>query len=100
MTVDVYYTDNGSKHLCGQQDISVIVNSDEIKADRSKTFNIIKRVGLTVFNVVLWALVIWFAFVALRQLIIIEDRRRKRKRRKEIMAKRQKRYQSRGRYDK
>ena len=91
VTVDVYYEQNGEKHHCGQQDISVIVNSDEIQADRGKTVNLIKRVALTVFNVLLWLLVIWFSFVALRQLVIIENRRRiKERKRRQAMAKRRK----------
>ena len=99
VTVDVCYTMDGEKYKCGQQELSVIVNSDKIKADRSKTINAVKRVGLTVFNILLWVLVVWFAFVALRQLVIIENRRRNKKRRRELMAKRQKRYHDSGRYE-
>lgn len=90
ITVDVYFEQGGEKHHCGQQDISVIVNSGEIQADRSKTINMIKRVALTIFNVLLWLLVIWFSFVALRQVIIIENRRRIRKRKRhQVMERRQ-----------
>ena len=98
ITAEAYYTLDGERYLCGEQEISVIVNSDKIKADRSKTVNAVKRVGLTVFNVLLWGLVAYFAFVALRQLIIIEDRRRKRKRRKEVMAKRRREHRTSDRY--
>lgn len=92
VTAEVYFTRDGKEHICGQQDISVIVNSDKIKADRSKTINAVKRMGLIIFNVLLWALVVWFVFVALRQLVIIENRRRRKKRRREAVAKRRKRY--------
>ena len=91
VTVETYYTNNGEKYKCGQQDISVIVNSDEIQADRSLAVNKVKRTGLTIFNILLWLLVARFAFVALRQLIIIENRRRIReKRRREYIARKQK----------
>ncbi len=100
LTVEAYYSKDGGKYKCGQQDISVIVNSDEIKADRTKQLNIIKRVGLTIFNVLLWGLVIWCVFIALRQLVIIENRRRNRKRRKELRAKGQRVYRNSDRYNK
>ena len=91
VTVEACYTNNGEKYKCGQQDISVIVNSDEIQADRSLALNKAKRTGLTIFNILLWLLVARFAFVALRQLVIIENRRRLReKRRREYMAKKRK----------
>ena len=91
VTVNVYFTSGGEEVKCGQQDISVIVNSGEIQAGRSKTVNAIKRTGLFIFNTLLWILVAWFAFVALRQLVIIENRRRIRERkRQQALAKKRK----------
>ena len=99
VTVEAFFEADGEKQLCGQQDVSVIVNSDKIKADRSKTVNAVKRVGLTVFNILLWGLVVWCVFIALRQVVIMENRRRNRKRRKEIMEKRKRLYLDGDRYD-
>ena len=99
VTVEAFFEADGEKQLCGQQDVSVIVKSDRIKADRSKTVNAVKRVGLTVFNILLWGLVIWCVFIALRQVVIMENRRRNRKRRKEIMEKRKRLYRDGDRYD-
>ena len=99
VTVEAFFEADGEKQLCGQQDVSVIVKSDRIKADRSKTVNAVKRVGLTVFNILLWGLVVWCVFIALRQVVIMENRRRNRKRRKEIMEKRKRLYRDGDRYD-
>ncbi len=90
VNVTFMYSHNGAKIPCGKQVATILLAT----AEEEKGFDIMvfaSKAGFILLNIFLWGIIAILAFIALKQLVIIENRRRIRKRKQEQMkARRQK----------
>ena len=87
--LEIYYTEDGAHITCGTHDFSVMLGETMIST-QPKEMPFLLKAGLALLYAALGLLVLRFAYLVMRQMIIIENRRRIRKRRREqIMAKMQ-----------
>lgn len=90
--VEARYTDNGSSYYCGDTTVSLLLVKEEEKG--FDFAGLVQKIVLIVLSVILWGIIALLVFIALKQLVIIENRRRNRKKRQaQLRAKRQKELQ-------
>ena len=78
VAINLYYKDNGSSYLCGKSAVSVLFVSEEEKGFDFSA--LVQKIVLIILVAILWIIIALLVFVALKQVIIIENRRRIRKR--------------------
>lgn len=88
--VELFYTLDGSSYSCGKGEVSLLLTEEP----QEKGFDLAafaQKALLAVLVIFLWFVIGLLAFIALKQVIILENRRRIRKRKQaQLRAKRQK----------
>ena len=98
--VTFMYSSNGAKIPCGKQVVTILLAT----AEEEKGFDIMAfaaKAGFVILNIFLWGIIAILSYIALKQVVILENRRRIRKRKREQLgAKRQNEQQKRTVYRK
>lgn len=88
--VQFMYSQNGGKIPCGKETVTLLL-ATAVEDDGFDIMAFASKAGFVILNIFLWGVIVLLVYIALKQLVILENRRRIRKKRAaQRRAKRQK----------